>query len=71
MQRKLKGAKQAEALKKSILNDKQLFGDMELSKDIRKKAFENISRPVYKDPETGEYLTALQKYEIEHRADIP
>jgi hypothetical protein len=23
-----------------------------------------------KDPETGEYLTALQKYEMEHRADF-
>lgn len=62
--------KQAESLKKSLFNDKQLFGDMELSKDIRKKAFENISRPVYKDPETGEYLTAIQKYEMEHRADF-
>lgn len=67
---KAERAKQAETLKKSIFNDKQLFGDMELSKDIRKKAFENISRPVYKDPETGEYLTALQKYEVEHRADF-
>lgn len=62
--------KQAEALKNSLFNDKQLFGDMELPKDVRKKAFENISRPVYKDPETGEYLTALQKYELEHRADF-
>lgn len=67
---KAERAKQAETLKKSIFNDKQLFGDMELSKDIRKKAFENISRPIYKDPETGEYLTALQKYEVEHRADF-
>ena len=61
---------QAEKLKNSIMKDKQLFGDMELSNDIRKKAFENISKPVYKDPETGEYLTALQKYELEHRADF-
>ena len=67
---KAERAKQAEALKNSMFNDKQLFGDMELSKDIRKKAFENISRPVYKDPETGEYLTAIQKYESEHRADF-
>lgn len=62
--------KQAEALKKSLFNDKNLFGDMDLSKDVRRKAFENISRPVYKDPETGEYLTAVQKYELEHRADF-
>lgn len=62
--------KQAEALKKSLFNDKNLFGDMDLPKDVRRKAFENISRPVYKDPETGEYLTAVQKYELEHRADF-
>ena len=43
---------------------------MEISNDIRKKAFETVSKPVYKDPETGDYLTALQKYEIEHRADF-
>ena len=61
---------QAEKLKTSIMKDKQLFGDMELSTEVRKKAFEAISKPVYKDPETGEYLTALQKYELEHRADF-
>jgi hypothetical protein len=62
--------KQAEKLKDSILKDKQLLGDMELSSDVRKKVYENITRPVYKDPETGEYLTAIQKYEAEHRADF-
>ena len=62
--------KQTEKLKESILKDKQLFGDMEISSDLRKKALENISKPVYKDPETGEYMTALQKYESEHRADF-
>lgn len=62
--------KQGEQLKTSLMKDKQLLGDMELSNDVRKKAFENISKPVYKDPETGEYLTALQKYETEHRADF-
>jgi hypothetical protein len=25
---------------------------------------------VYKDPETGEYLTSIQKYEAENRADF-
>ena len=25
---------------------------------------------MYRDPDTGEYLTALQKYEIEHRGDF-
>ena len=62
--------KQADKLKDSLLKDKQLFGDMDLSNDVRKKAYENIAKPVYKDPETGEYLTALQKYEMEHRSDF-
>ena len=61
---------QAEQLKNSILKDKQLLGDIEVSNDLRKKVFDNISKPVYKDSETGEYLTAIQKYEMEHRSDF-
>lgn len=67
---KAERSKQDAKLKDSLLNDKQLLGDMELSADVRRKAYENISRPVYKDPETGNYLTAIQKYESEHRADF-
>jgi len=62
--------KRAVQLKDSILKDKQLFGDMEISSDVRRKVVENISKPVYKDPDTGEYLTAIQKYEMEHRGDF-
>lgn len=62
--------KQEAKLKKSILEDKDLMGDMELSSDVRKKVYDNISRPIYKDPETGQYLTALQKYEMEHHEDF-
>lgn len=63
-------AKEAAYLKKSLLEDKGLLGDMDLSKDIRKKAYDAISKPAYKDPETGEYMTAVQKYESEHPADF-
>ena len=62
--------KQADKLKDSIMKDKALMGDMEINQDVRKKIFENVFKPVYKDPETGEYLTAIQKYEIEHRSDF-
>lgn len=62
--------KNAKELEKSLMKDKQLFGDMEISNDIRKKAFDSISKPVYKDPETGDYMTAIQKYEFEHRAEF-
>ena len=67
---KAERSKQAKQLQTSLLKDKNLFGDMEISSDIRKKAFETVSKPVYRDPETGDYMTALQKYEIEHRADF-
>lgn len=63
-------AEQAKKLETSILKDKQLFGDIELSNDVRKKAFDTISKPVYRDPESGQYLTALQKYEMEHHSDF-
>ena len=62
--------KQAQQLQSSLMKDKQLLGDIELSNDIRKKAFDALVKPIYKDPETGEYLTALQKYESEHRSDF-
>lgn len=67
---KAERSKQAKQLQTSLMKDRNLFGDMEISNDVRKKAFETVSKPVYRDPETGDYLTALQKYEIEHRADF-
>ena len=62
--------KQSEKLKDSLLKDKTLLGDMDISQELRKKAFENISKPVYKDPETGEYLTAIQKFEQDNPVDF-
>lgn len=67
---KVEREKNAKELEKSLMKDKQLFGDMEISNDIRKKAFDSVSKPVYKDPETGDYMTAIQKYESEHRAEF-
>ena len=61
---------QAEKLKTSILEDKNVFGDLSIDKSTRQKIYDNISKPVYKDPETGEYLTAVQKYEMEHRTEF-
>ena len=61
---------QAEKLKTSILEDKKVFGDLSIDKSTRQKIYDNISKPVYKDPETGEYLTAIQKYEMEHRTEF-
>lgn len=61
---------QAAKLKKSILEDKEVFGDIQLDKSTRQKIYDNISKPVYKDPETGEFYTTIQKYEKENRTEF-
>ena len=61
---------QDEKLKSSILNDKDVFGDLSIDKSTRQKIYDNIAKPVYRDPETGEYFTAIQKYEMENRTDF-
>ena len=62
--------KQSAKLKDSLLKDKGLMGDLEINKEMRQKAFDCISKPIYKNPETGEYMTAVQKYEQEHPAEF-
>lgn len=61
---------QAEALKKSILSDKNPFGDLELDKNTRQRVFDAISKPVFTDPTTGEKLTAIQKFEADNHNDF-
>ena len=61
---------QAEKLKKSILEDTKVIADIQVDKATRQKVFDNISKPVYKDPETGELFTAIQKYEMENRTEF-
>lgn len=65
-----KRRKQANDLKKSILEDKEVFGEIQLDKSTRQKVYDNISKPVYKDPETGEFYTAIQKYELENKTEF-
>lgn len=65
-----KRKEQAEQLKKSILEDKAVFGEIQIDSTTRKKVFDNISKPVYKDPETGEYYTAIQKYERDNKTEF-
>jgi hypothetical protein len=62
--------KQAEQLKKDILSNEKVFGDISIDKATRQKVYDNISKPVYKDPETGEYYTAVQKYRLENENDF-
>lgn len=65
-----KRKEQVESLRTSILTDKKVFGDIEVDKSTRQRIFDNITKPMYKDPDTGEAITALQKYEMENRIDF-
>ena len=65
-----KQKEQAEELKKSILTEKKVFGDIEIDKNTRQRVYDNIAKPIYKDPDSGEYLTAVQKYQREHPVEF-
>lgn len=55
------------SLKKSIMdNDKFFGGDVVIDKKTRQQVFDNISKPVYRDPKTGELYTAIQKFELDN-----
>lgn len=57
----------ATKLKDSIFDDNQkFFGEITLDNATKQKVFDSISKPIYKDPETGEFYTAVQKFESEH-----
>lgn len=62
--------KQAEDLRTSILTEEKAFGEIELDKATRQRVYDSIMKPVYTDPETGEKLTAIQKYESENRTEF-
>lgn len=61
--------KEEEKFKKSIFESKEFFGN-EINDDLRKRIYDNIAKPTWKDPDTGEILTAIQKYERTNRADF-
>lgn len=62
--------KQIETLKKSILEDKKFFGDVDIDKSTRQRVLDNIMKPVHKDKNTGELYTAIQQYEMENKVDF-
>lgn len=67
---KKKYKKQAEELKDSIVNGEKAFGEVEVDRKTRQKVYDSIMKPVYTDPDTGERLTAIQKYERENKIDF-
>ncbi len=66
-----KDEEKAKRLKEELLDPKtKFFEELELDKTTRQKVLDNISKPIYKDPKTGDVLTAVQKYELEHGQDF-
>lgn len=61
-------AKQAEDLRKSILEDSKAFG-VEVDKKTRQKMYDFIAKPVGKDRD-GNPVTELMKYEAENHNDF-
>lgn len=61
---------QANRIKKSIMEDKNIFGDISIDRNVRQKIYDNIAKPVYKDPDTGDVYTAIQKYEMDNKEDF-
>lgn len=62
--------KQAEEFKAAILDSKKAFGEIELDQATRQRVYDSVTKPIYTDPETGERLTAIQKYEAENKTEF-
>ena len=68
-QQKLDREKKQTALKKSIMEDEKLFGDLQIDNITRAKIVDNALKPVYKG-EDGGYYTTIQKYEMDNPEDF-
>lgn len=65
-----KQKKQDEEFRDAILDGKKAFGELEIDKATRQRVYDSVTKPIYTDPETGERLTALQKYETENKTEF-
>ena len=57
--------KQSETFRKMVLEDEIKIGDNKLDKRTCQKIYDAVNKPVYKDPDTGRLLTAVQKFQKE------
>ena len=57
--------KQSEDFRKMILEDEVKLGESKLDKRTCQKVYDAVSKPVYKDPQSGRLLTAVQKFQQE------
>ena len=58
--------KQANTFKKMVLEDEVKLGETVLSKKVCERIYDAVSRPIYKDKDTGKLLTAVQKFQKEY-----
>ena len=56
----------AEKFRKMVLEDEFTLGETKLDKKTRQKVFDAVSKPIYKDPDSGQLLTAVQKFQKEN-----
>ena len=62
-----KARQQDEAkFRKMILEDDIVLGETKLDKRTKQSVFDAVSKPVYKDPDTGQLLTQVQKFQKEN-----
>lgn len=67
MENMKKARQQDEAkFRKMILEDDIVLGESKLDKKTRQSVFDAVSKPVYKDPDTGQLLTQVQKFQREN-----
>lgn len=57
-------------LRKEILDGADIFEGLKLDKATRQKVFDSIMKPAYKDKETGDVLTEVQKYERDNHEEF-
>lgn len=61
--------KEINELKEKLNSKEKAFGSITLNNDLKRRIFENAINRKYKTPD-GEYITELQKYEIENHWDF-
>ena len=52
------------------MSQDKVFNSIPVDKKTRQQIYDVISKPVYKDPETGQYYTEIQQYRLEHENEF-
>lgn len=55
--------KSADAFKKMVIDDGLKIGETELDKRTCQRVYDAVTKPAYKDPDTGQLMTLVQKFQ--------